>query len=55
MLMRAAQFHEAELARTVERFSKLFEPLLMAGIGIVIGLIVILLYMPIFDLVGSFG
>ena len=55
MFMRAAQFHEAQLARAVERFSKLFEPLLMAAIGVVIGLIVILLYMPIFDLVGSFG
>jgi general secretion pathway protein F len=55
MFMRAAQFHEAEVARAVERFSRLFEPLLMTAIGLVIGLIVILLYMPIFDLVGSFG
>ena len=55
MFMRAAQFHEAQVARAVERFSRLFEPLLMTAIGLVIGLIVILLYMPIFDLVGSFG
>jgi general secretion pathway protein F len=55
MFMRAAHFHEAEVARTVERFSRVFEPLLMTAIGLVIGLIVILLYMPIFDLVGSFG
>jgi general secretion pathway protein F len=55
MFMRAAQFHEAQVARAVERFSRLFEPLLMTAIGLVVGLIVVLLYMPIFDLVGSFG
>jgi general secretion pathway protein F len=35
------------------RFTKLFEPLLMAFIGMVIGLIVVLMYLPIFDLAGS--
>lgn len=55
MLSRAALFHEAQTARWIERFSRMFEPLLMALIGAVVGLIVILLYMPIFDLAGSFG
>ena len=30
-----------------------FEPLLMAAIGLVVGAIVVLLYMPIFDLAGD--
>jgi general secretion pathway protein F len=55
MLSRAAQFHEAQTARWIERFSRVVEPLLMALIGILVGLIVILLYMPIFDLAGSIG
>jgi len=55
MLSRAAAFHEAQTARWIERFSRAFEPLLMALIGAIVGTIVILLYMPIFDLVGSFG
>lgn len=55
MLMRAAAFHDAEAARWIERFSKAFEPLLMAAIGLVIGVIVVLLYMPIFDLASSIG
>ncbi len=55
MLSRAASFHEAQTARWIERFSRAFEPLLMALIGAIIGTIVILLYMPIFDLAGSFG
>ncbi len=53
MLTRAANLHEAETTRWIERFTRLFEPVLMAAIGIVIGLIVILLYLPIFDLAGS--
>ena len=53
MLSRAAAFYDNETQRWIERFTKAFEPILMAAIGIVIGLIVILLYMPIFDLAGS--
>jgi general secretion pathway protein F len=53
MLSRAAQYHDAQTARWVERFSRAFEPALMAAIGLVIGLIVLMLYMPIFDLAGS--
>jgi len=32
---------------------RVFEPALMAVIGIIVGGIVLLLYMPIFDLAGS--
>lgn len=53
MLQRAAEYHDAETARWIDRFSRIFEPVLMAAIGAVIGLIVLLLYMPIFDLAGS--
>ena len=53
MLMRTAAFYEGETTRWIERFTKAFEPVLMAAIGLVIGLIVILLYMPVFDLAGS--
>lgn len=54
LFVRAGRYHDNELARWIERFSRLFEPLLMAVIGIVVGGIVILLYIPIFDLAGSF-
>jgi general secretion pathway protein F len=53
MLDRIASFHEEQIARWVEWFTRLFEPLLMATIGVVIGLIVVFLYMPIFELAGS--
>ena len=50
---RIASFLDEEVARWVEWFTKLFEPLLMAFIGIIIGLVVVLMYMPIFELAGS--
>jgi general secretion pathway protein F len=53
MMDRIAQFHDEEISRWVDWFTRLFEPLLMAFIGIVIGAIVILMYMPIFELAGS--
>jgi len=53
MMDRIAAFHDDELARWVDWFTKLFEPLLMALIGVVIGGIVVLMYMPIFELAGS--
>ena len=53
MMERIATFYDDEMARWVDWFTRLFEPLLMAVIGIVIGMIVVLLYMPIFELAGS--
>lgn len=53
MMERAAAFHDEEVARWVEWFSRLFEPLLMTFIGLVIGAIVVAMYMPVFELVGE--
>lgn len=53
MLERTAAFHDQEIGRWIDRFTRLFEPLLMLFIGGVIGGIVILLYLPIFELAGS--
>lgn len=53
MMERIAAFHDEETSRWVERFIKLFEPLLMVFIGLMVGCIVILMYLPIFELAGS--
>jgi general secretion pathway protein F len=55
MMERIGSFHDEEIARWVEWATKLIEPLLMAVIGGVIGGIIILMYMPIFQLAGSVG
>ena len=53
MLEQIAAFHDEELARWVDWFTRLFEPILMALIGLVIGVVVLLMYMPIFELAGN--
>ncbi|MGH8701057.1 MAG: type II secretion system F family protein [Burkholderiales bacterium] len=53
MMERIAEFHDEEISRWVDWFTRLFEPILMAAIGLVIGAIVILMYMPIFELAGN--
>lgn len=53
LMERIALFHDDELTRTMERATRLFEPLLMLFIGLLIGGIVVLMYMPVFELAGS--
>lgn len=53
MMEAIAAFHDEETSRFVEWFTRLFEPLLMMVIGLVIGIIVVMLYLPIFELAGS--
>lgn len=55
MCEKIAHFHDGTLDRAIETFSKLFEPLLMLGVGAVVGTIVMLLYLPIFELASSIG
>jgi len=53
MMERVGAFYDDEIARKVEWFTKLLEPILMIIIGLVVGLVVVLMYMPIFELAGN--
>lgn len=53
MMDRIAAFYDEEVARWVDVFTKVFEPALMALIAVMVGGIVILMYLPIFELVGA--
>ena len=53
MLSRVADFHEDEVTRDIERIARVAEPLLMLALGLLIGGVVLLLYLPIFDLAGE--
>ncbi|MGE5490174.1 MAG: type II secretion system F family protein [Actinomycetota bacterium] len=53
MMERTADFYDEEMGRWIDWFVRLFEPLLMVFVGAVIGVIVILMYIPIFELAGS--
>ncbi len=55
MLNKVADFYDSEISATVESLTALLEPLLMAGLGAVVGTIVIALYMPIFSLISKFA
>jgi general secretion pathway protein F len=53
MMDRIAVFYDEDIAQAIDWFIRLFEPLLMIVIGMVIGAVVLLMYAPIFELAGS--
>jgi general secretion pathway protein F len=53
MFEQIARFHDDEVARFIDWFTRAFEPLLMAVLGVSVGAVVVLMYMPIFELAGS--
>jgi general secretion pathway protein F len=53
MMGRIARFHDEEISRNIDWFARIFEPVLMAVLGIAVGGIVVVMYMPIFELAGS--
>ncbi|MGL5335554.1 MAG: type II secretion system F family protein, partial [Enterovibrio sp.] len=53
MLNKVATIYEQEVEDTVSNLNKVTEPLLIVIIGILIGSLVIAMYLPMFDLVGS--
>lgn len=53
MMGRIAQFHDEEISRFIDWFTRAFEPILMAVLGVAVGGVVVLMYMPIFELAGS--
>ena len=55
MLDRVADFYERALQRNIDITSRLIEPLLMILFGLVIGGIVVMMYLPIFDLAAAVG
>lgn len=52
-LDRVADVHDTQLERGLERLGRLIEPVLMLTIGTVVGGIVVLMYVPIFQMASS--
>lgn len=48
-----AQTYRQEFTLFIERATRLVEPLLLMAVGLMIGAIIILMYMPVFDLAGG--
>ena len=53
VLLRIAHFHETEIGRSVEQTMRVLEPIVMVLIGLGIGIVVILMYLPIFELASA--
>jgi len=53
VLMRIAHFHESDVSRTLERTMRTLEPVVMVFIGLGVGLVVVLMYLPIFELAAA--
>jgi general secretion pathway protein F len=53
VLTRIAQFHESEVARSLERSMRGLEPVVMVLVGAGVGAVVVLMYLPIFELAAA--
>ncbi|CUT17294.1 MULTISPECIES: type II secretion system F family protein [Candidatus Ichthyocystis] len=53
MLLKSAIFNEKYFSRWIDRATKIAEPIIMSVLGVMVGGILILMYMPILDLAGS--
>lgn len=54
MLDRAADFYDDEVDTAVATISSLVEPILIIGLGLIIGVVVVAMYLPIFKLASVF-
>jgi general secretion pathway protein F len=55
MITRSAEFCDEELDRAIDTLMRIVEPVLMLVVGGIVGTVIFLLYMPIFQLAGSVG
>lgn len=55
MLDKLASFYEMEVQNMITRLSSIMEPLLIAGVGIIVAFIAISIYLPLFRLGGVMG
>ncbi len=55
MLNKIADFYDDKVNHAVEALTSLLEPLLMVVLGALIGFMLIAMYLPIFEMAGTFG
>jgi len=50
MLEKISEFHEADFNTAVDKLSKTIEPIIMGGLGFVVAIVILTLYLPIFQM-----
>jgi general secretion pathway protein F len=53
MLQRAAEFHEKEVLQWLDKAMRALEPVVMTVIGVAVGLVVVMMYVPVFELAAA--
>ena len=55
MLSKIADFYEDEVEASVQSLTSIVEPLMMIGVGFMVGIIIISMYLPMFKLMQLIG
>ncbi len=50
MLAKVADFYEDEVDASIQALTSIIEPMMMVGVGIMVGVIIISMYLPMFKL-----
>ena len=50
MLAKVADFYEDEVDASIQALTSIIEPIMMIGVGVMVGVIVIAMYLPMFKL-----
>jgi type IV pilus assembly protein PilC len=50
MLSKIADFYEDEVDASVQSLTSIVEPIMMIGVGVMVGIIIISMYMPMFKM-----
>ena len=50
MLDKIADFYEDEVNASIKSLTSIIEPILMLGVGVIVGIVVISMYLPIFNM-----
>jgi len=55
MLLKVSDFYDKEVDATLKALTSLIEPVMIVGLGVIVGLIAVSVISPIYELVGSIG
>ena len=53
MLSKVADFYEDEVDASIQALTSIIEPIMMIGVGLMVGVIVIAMYLPMFRMLPS--
>jgi type IV pilus assembly protein PilC len=55
MLSKIADFYEDEVDAAIQSLTSIIEPLMMIGVGFMVGIIIISMYLPMFKMMQLIG